>query len=47
MAVLNTVLDVVVVKIHVLRTLMVALGCNKVNRRLVVAIELDGMGVLA
>ena len=47
MAVLNAVLDVVVVNIDVFRTLMVALGCDKVNRRLIVAIELDGVGVLA
>ena len=46
-AVLDAVLDVVIVDINVLCTLVVALRGNQVNRRLVVAIELDGMGVFA
>ena len=41
------VLNVVVVNIDVLRTLIVALRYNKANRWLVVAIELDRIGVLA
>jgi hypothetical protein len=47
MAVLNTIRDVVVVNIDVLCTLVVTLRCNKVNRQLVVAIELDIISALA
>jgi hypothetical protein len=41
MAFLNTILNVVVVYIDVLRTFVVALSANKLDRRLIVAVELD------
>ena len=45
--VLDAILDVVVVDIDVFRTLVMALRGHEIYRRLVVAIELDRMGIFA
>jgi hypothetical protein len=39
-AFLNTILNVVVVYINVLRTFVIALSANELDRRLIVAVEL-------
>ena len=41
MAFLNTILNVVVVYIDVLRTFVIALSANKLDRRFIVAVELN------
>jgi hypothetical protein len=46
-AFLNTILDVVVVYINVFRTFVMALGTNELDRRFIVAVELDWMDVVA
>jgi hypothetical protein len=40
-AFLNTILNVVVVYINVLRTFIIALSADKLDRRLIVAVELN------
>jgi hypothetical protein len=40
-AFLNTILNVVVVYINVLRTFVMALSADKLDRRLIVAVELN------
>jgi hypothetical protein len=45
--ILNLILNVVVVNINVFSTLIVALACYKLDRGLVVAIELDRTNVTA
>jgi uncharacterized membrane protein required for colicin V production len=40
-AFLNTILNIVVVYINVLRTFVIALSANKLDRRLIVAVELN------
>jgi hypothetical protein len=40
-AFLNTILDVVVVYIDVFYTFVIALGTNKLDRRFIVAVELN------
>jgi hypothetical protein len=46
-AFLNTILNVVVVYIDVLRTFVMALSADELDRRLIVAVELDWMDVVA
>jgi hypothetical protein len=40
-AVFNAVLNVVIVNINVLRTFVIALDANELDRRFIVAVELD------
>jgi hypothetical protein len=40
-AVFNAVLNVVIVNINVLRTFVIALGANELDRRVIVAVELN------
>jgi hypothetical protein len=40
-AVFNAVLDIVIVDINVLRTFVIALGANELDRRFIVAVELN------
>jgi hypothetical protein len=47
MAFLDTILDVVVVYIDVLRTFVMALSADELDRRLIVAVELDWMDIVA
>jgi hypothetical protein len=44
---LNAVFDVVVVDINMLSTLIVTLSVHEVNRRLVVAVQLNRLGILS
>jgi hypothetical protein len=44
---LDAVFDIVVVDIDMFSTLMVTLSVHEVNRRLVVAVQLDRLGILA
>jgi hypothetical protein len=44
---LNAVFNIVVVNINMFSTLIVTLSVHKVNRRLVVAVQLDRLGILA
>jgi hypothetical protein len=46
-AFLNTILDVVVVYIDMLRTFVMALGIDELDRRFIVAVELDWVDVVA
>jgi hypothetical protein len=46
-AFLDTIFDVVVVYIDVLRTFVMALSADELDRRLIVAVELDWMDVVA
>jgi hypothetical protein len=46
-AFLDTVLDVVVVYVDVLRTFVMALSVDKLDRRFIVAVELNWMDVVA
>jgi hypothetical protein len=46
-AFLNTILNVVVVYINVLRTFVMALSADELDRRLIVAVELDWIDVVA
>jgi hypothetical protein len=47
MSSLNAVFDVVVVDVNVLSTLIMTLSVHEVNRRLVVAVQLDRFGILS
>ena len=47
MPTLNAVFNVVVVDINVFGTLMMTLSVHEVNRRLVVAVQLDRFGILS
>jgi hypothetical protein len=46
-AVFNAVLNIVIVNINVLRTFVMALSANKLDRRFIVAVELDWIDVVA
>jgi hypothetical protein len=46
-AIFNAVLNIVIVNINVLRTFVIALGANKLDRRFIVAVELDLIDVAA
>jgi hypothetical protein len=46
-AFLNTILNVVVVYINVLRTFVIALSADELDRRLIVAVELNWIDIVA